>query len=86
MTTAQELDKALAKLDAELKLWGIDTYLGFRTEQTLRLSVSGANNLVALVDRLNHEIARLSLIVGDLETGTNNADWFDMTTTITPKG
>lgn len=77
MTSAQELDQALAKLDAELKLWGIDTHLGFRTEQTLRLSVSGAENLVSLVDRLNHEITRLSLIVGDLYTGSNHAEWYD---------
>lgn len=86
MTSAQELDAALAKLDAELKLWGIDSHLGFRTEQTLRLSASGAQNIVALVDRLNHEIARLSVIVGDLCTGSNHAEWFDMTVNVKPKG
>lgn len=77
MTSAQELDRALAKLDSELKLWGMDSHLGFRTEQTLRLSASGAENLVALVDRLNHEIARLSVIVGDLCAGTNHVEWYD---------
>lgn len=86
MDEKQKLDNALAKLDSELKLWGIDSHLGFRTEQTLRLSASGAENLVALVDRLNHEIARLSLIVGDLSTGSNNADWFDMTVNVRTKG
>lgn len=77
MDEKQKLDNALAKLDSELKLWGIDTYLGFRTEQTLRLSAGGAENLVSLVDRLNQEITRLSLIVGDLCTGSNHADWYD---------
>ena len=77
MDEKQKLDNALAKLDSELKLWGIENYLGFRTEQTLRLSASGAENLVALVDRLNHEIARLSVIVGDLCAGTNHVEWYD---------
>lgn len=86
MDEKQKLDNALAKLDIELRLWGIDNHLGFRTEQTLRLSAGGAENLVALVEKLNHEIARLSVIVGDLCTGSNSVDWFDTTTNMKSKG
>lgn len=66
MTEADKLTAELRRLDFALRLWGIDNYLGFRTEQTLRLSAQGATNLVALVDKLTDEVARLSVIVGNL--------------------
>ena len=68
-TQEQYLDSALDKLMAELVLWGIcdndrTSELGYRTPQVLRLSVGGATNLVALVNTLNGEIARLEQIIG----------------------
>jgi len=66
MTEAQKLDTALRQLDTALRLWGIDNYLGYRTEQTLRLSAQGAENLVALVDRLTDEVGRLGVLVGEM--------------------
>ena len=66
MTEAQKLDTALRQLDTALRLWGIDNYLGYRTEQTLRLSADGATNLVALVDRLTDEVGRLGVLVGEM--------------------
>jgi hypothetical protein len=67
-TQQQYLDSALQKLDENLLLWGIDNHLGYRTPEVLRLSVAGATNLVALVNTLNSEIRRLSLVVGDVYT------------------
>ena len=66
MTEAQKLDTALRQLDTALRLWGIDSHLGHRTEQTLRLSAQGAENLVALVDRLTDEVGRLGALVGEM--------------------
>lgn len=68
-TQQQYLDSALDKLMAELVLWGIcdndrTSELGYKTTQVLRLSVAGATHLVALVNTLNSEIARLEQIVG----------------------
>jgi hypothetical protein len=65
-TQEQYLDSALKELDDSLLLWGIDNWLGYRTPEFLRLSVSGATNLVELVNTLNAEIGRLSAIVGEL--------------------
>jgi hypothetical protein len=67
-TQDQYLDSALDKLMAELVLWGIcdndrTSELGYKTTQVLRLSVAGATHLVALVNTLNSEIARLEQIV-----------------------
>jgi hypothetical protein len=67
-TQEQYLDSALDKLMAELVLWGIcdndrTSELGYKTTQVLRLSVAGATHLVALVNTLNSEIARLEQIV-----------------------
>jgi hypothetical protein len=68
-TQEQYLDSALNKLMAELVLWGIcdndrTSELGYKTTQVLRLSVAGATHLVALVNTLNGEIARLEQIIG----------------------
>lgn len=65
----EKLDYALKNLDDSLLIWGIDNYLGYRTPEVLRLSVSGATNLVELVNTLNAEIGRLSAIVGELVVG-----------------
>jgi hypothetical protein len=66
MEQQKKLDYALAELDRNLIEWGIDNYLGYRTPEVLRLSVSGATNLVELVNTLNAEIVRLNAIVGEL--------------------
>lgn len=66
MDEKQKLDKAHAELVTLLRLWGIDDHLGHRTEQTLRLSATGAENIVALIDALIAEIGRLGIIVGEL--------------------
>ena len=63
-TQEQYLDSALQQLDENLLLWGIDNWLGHRTPETMKLSVAGATNLVALVNTLNSEIARLEQIIG----------------------
>ena len=63
-TQEQYLDSALQQLDENLLLWGIDNWLGHRTAETMKLSVAGATNLVALVNTLNGEIARLEQIIG----------------------
>jgi hypothetical protein len=65
-TQEEYLNKALEQLDANLLLWGIDNWLGHRTAETMKLSVSGATNLVALVNTLNSEIGRLSAVIGEL--------------------
>ena len=65
-TQEQKLDYALKELDDNLLLWGIDNWLGYRTAETMKLSVSGATNLVALVNTLNSEIGRLSAVIGEL--------------------
>jgi hypothetical protein len=59
----EKLDYALKQLDDNLLLWGIDNWLGYRTSETMRLSVAGATNLVALVNTLNAEIERLNTII-----------------------
>lgn len=68
-TQEQKLDYALKELDDNLLLWGLDNYMGFRTAETMRLSVSGATNLVALVNALKNEILRLEMVVSGLENG-----------------
>ena len=62
----EKLDYALKQLDDELLMWGIDNWLGYRTAETMKLSVAGATNLVALVNTLNAEIGRLSGVIGEL--------------------
>ena len=65
-TQEEKLNYALKQLDDELLMWGIDNHLGYRTPEVLRLSVSGATNLVELVNTLIAEIGRLSGIIGEL--------------------
>ena len=64
-TQEQYLDNALNELVETLVIMGIDPHLGYRTPQVLRLSVSGATNLVALVNTLQGEIERLENIIGE---------------------
>ena len=64
-TQEQYLDSALQQLDENLLLWGIDNWLGHRTPETMKLSVAGATNLVALVNTLNREIDKLETIIGN---------------------
>ena len=66
MEQREQLDYALQELDKNLLLWGLDNWLGYRTPETIKLSVSGATNLVVLVNTLNGEIRRLSAIVGEI--------------------
>ena len=68
-TQEQKLDYALEQLDDNLLQWGLDNWLGYRTAETMKLSVSGATNLVALVNTLNSEIARLETVITELENG-----------------
>ena len=68
-TQEQQLDYALEQLDNSLLEWGLDNWLGYRTAETMKLSVSGATNLVALVNTLNSEIARLESVITELENG-----------------
>lgn len=68
-TQEEYLNEALKQLDTNLLLWGIDNWLGHRTAETMKLSVSGATNLVTLVNTLNSEIARLETIITQLEKG-----------------
>lgn len=60
MTEAQKLDTALRQLDNTLRWWGVDNHLGYRTEQTLRLSADGATNLVTLITKMSAEIDKLN--------------------------
>jgi hypothetical protein len=66
-TQEQKLDYALEQLDTNLLLWGIDNWLGYRTAETMKLSVAGATNLVALVNTLNSQIARLEMVILEME-------------------
>ena len=66
MAQREQLDYALQELDKDLLLWGLNNWLGYRTPETIKLSVSGATNLVVLVNTLNGEIRRFSAIVGEI--------------------
>lgn len=68
-TQEQQLDYALGQLDYSLLQWGIDNWLGFRTAETMKLSVKGATNLLDLVNALNSEIARLEAVITELYEG-----------------
>lgn len=65
MTTQEQyLDSALARIQQEMRTWGIDDWLGHRTPETMRLSVAGATNVFDLINTLTGEIARLEQIIG----------------------
>ena len=69
LSQEKQLDYALQQLDENLMQWGLTTWLGYRTPEVLRLSVSGATNLVDLVNTLNSEIARLDAVITELYEG-----------------
>jgi hypothetical protein len=69
-TQEQQLDYALNKIMRELVAWGIcdseqHYLLGYRTPETMRLSVAGAINVHDLINTLNSEIKRLEQIIGE---------------------
>jgi len=66
-TQEQQLDYALGIIQGKLTEWGLDDWLGFRTPETLRLSVDGATNLLDLVNTLTGEIDRLEKIIENLD-------------------
>lgn len=61
-TQEHQLDYCLHIIQSELRTWGIDEWLGYRTPEVMRLSVQGAINLVDLINALNNEIERLTSI------------------------
>ena len=69
LSQAALLDNALAVIGAELTAWGIDDYLGYRPldHGVIRLSVSGATNVAALINTLSGEIERLTNLVNELD-------------------
>lgn len=69
LSQATLLDNALAVIESELTAWGIDNYLGYRPldHAIIRLSVSGATNIVELINTLNGEIERLTNLVNELD-------------------
>jgi hypothetical protein len=62
-TQEQQLDYALGIIQNKLTEWGLDDWLGYRTPETMRLSVGGAINLLDLVNTLTGEINRLEQII-----------------------
>jgi hypothetical protein len=66
-TQEQQLDYALGIIQNKLTEWGLDDWLGFRTPETMRLSVNGAINLLDLVNTLTGEIDRLEKIIQNLD-------------------
>lgn len=68
-TQEQQLDYALKQLEDNLLQWGLDNWLGYRTAETMKLSVKGATNLLDLVNVLSIEIARLESVITELENG-----------------
>jgi hypothetical protein len=66
-TQEQQLDYALGIIQNKLTEWGLDDWLGYRTPETLRLSVDGATNVLDLVNTLTSEIDRLEKVTKLLE-------------------
>ena len=64
-TQEQQLDYALGIIQNKLTEWGLDNWLGFRTAETMRLSVDGATNVLDLINTLTSEINRLEKIIGE---------------------
>lgn len=71
-TQEQQLDTALARIQSVMVEWGLDEWLGYRTPETLRLSVDGATNLLDLVNTLTGEIDRLEKIIAYIDTKASN--------------
>ena len=67
-TQQQQLDHALGIIQNALAEWGLDEWLGYRTPETLRLSVSGAINVLDLINTLTSEINRLEQIISESVT------------------
>ena len=51
MTEQEKLDEALDTISHFLRAFGLDTHLGHRTPQTLRLSAEGAEKIAELLRR-----------------------------------
>ena len=68
VTEAEKLDRALRRINRALNDWGLDNYLGYRTEQTLRLSADGATNLERLLDLMTDRVAVLTAKLEEIET------------------
>ena len=51
MTEQEKLDEALHTIDLYLRAFGLDTHLGHRTPQALRLSADGAEKIAELLRR-----------------------------------
>jgi hypothetical protein len=71
-TQEQQLDYALGIIQNKLTEWGLDDWLGFRTPEVMRLSVSGAINLLDLVNTLTGEIDRLEKIIAYIDAKAGN--------------
>jgi hypothetical protein len=52
------------QIQHHLAMWGFDTHLGYMTDQTLRLSENGAENLLALIEKLTEEYGQACVRVG----------------------
>ena len=66
-TQEQQLDYALGIIQNKLTEWGLDDWLGYRTPETMRLSVDGAINVLDLINTLTGEINRLEQVTKLLE-------------------
>jgi hypothetical protein len=51
VTEKEKLDEALDTISRYLRAFGLDTHLGHRTPQTLRLSAKGAETIAELLRR-----------------------------------
>jgi hypothetical protein len=71
-TQEQQLDYALGIIQNKLTEWGLDDWLGFRTPETMRLSVDGAINVLDLVNTLTGEIDRLEKIIAYIDAKVGN--------------
>ncbi|NDE68959.1 MAG: hypothetical protein EB057_02665 [Microbacteriaceae bacterium] len=62
MTEQEKLDEALDTISHYLRAFGLDTHLGHRTPQTLRLSAEGAEKIAELLRRFRDgALARLQV-------------------------
>jgi hypothetical protein len=71
-TQEQQLDYALGIIQNKLTEWGLDDWLGYRTPETMRLSVDGAINLLDLINTLTSEIDRLEKIIAYIDAKVGN--------------